>query len=136
MKKETYVKRDLVGLLQGLIAVENLKGAKFATIASKNRALISKELKNIEVKAEPSEDFLKLAQEMQQYDMQKDVDKVKAKEAEEENKVVIDARKIQLEEVEVLLDGTSNLNLFKLAESHLPADITLKQLEGINLIVK
>lgn len=136
MKKETYVKRDLVALLQGLMAVENLKGVKFATVANKNKALVIKELKSIEVKAEPSEDFLKLAQEMQQYDMQKDVDKIKAKEAEEQNKVVIDARKIQLEEIDVLLNETSNLNLFKLAESHLPVDITLKQLEGINLIVK
>jgi len=70
-KTQKYVKQDLVNLLQSLQAVEELKGVKLAVAVQKNYAIIGDSLKDIEEKAVPTDDFLKLADEMQKFDMEK-----------------------------------------------------------------
>jgi len=135
-KSGQYVKRDLVNLMQGLLQVEDLKGVKFALIAAQNKELISEALKDVELKAEPTSEFKALAKEMQHFDMEKQQDEIKAKEEEEGNKEIIDARKKQMEEVDKLLEASVEVDLKKLSESQLPKDINLRQLEAIKLILK
>jgi hypothetical protein len=135
-KTEQYVKRDLVNLMQGLLQVENLKGVKFALTNSANKEIISNALRDIEEKAIPTKEFQELSAQMQQFDMNADMDKIKAKEEEPENVKIIEERKAQMAEIDKLLEESVELELKTLSESQLPKDINLKQLDAIKLIVK
>lgn len=135
-KEKTYVKKELVGLLQGLIQVEELKGVKFAMVATKNRTIIAELLKEVEAKAEPTDAFKVLSQEMQRYDMDADIEKVKAKEAEPENAKIIEVRKKQMEEVDKMLEASVKAKLITVTEDNLPVDINTKQLDAIKLILE
>ena len=135
-KKQNYVKQELVNLLQSLQAVENLKGVKLAIAIQKNYKIIGSALQDIEEKAIPSEDFMKLADHMRTFDMEKDIEKVKEEEAKPENAKLIEERKKQLDEVNVLLKEDIELALAKVAEKDLPSEITGKQLASIELIIK
>jgi len=135
-KTQKYVKQDLVNLLQSLQAVEELKGVKLAVAVQKNYAIIGDSLKDIEEKAVPTDDFLKLADEMQKFDMEKEIEEVKKKEALPENVKIIEARKKQLNKVGELLQEETELELALVAEKDLPSEITGKQLASIALIIK
>ena len=135
-KKQNYVKQELVNLLQSLQAVENLKGVKLAIAIQRNYKIIGNALQDIEEKAIPSEDFMKLADHMRTFDMEKDIEKVKEEEAKPENAKLIEERKKQLDEVNVLLKEDIELALAKIAEKDLPSEITGKQLASIKLIIK
>jgi len=135
-KTQKYVKQDLVNLLQSLQTVEELKGVKLAVAVQKNYAIIGDSLKDIEAKAVPTDDFLKLADEMQKFDMETQIEEVKKKEALPENVKIIEARKKQLDKVGKLLKEEAELELALVAEKDLPSEITGKQLASIALIIK
>ena len=135
-KKKTYVKQDLVNLLQSLQSIENLKGVKLAVAVQKNYQIIGDALKDIETKAIPTEEFMLLATEMQKYDMEKQAEEVKEKEALPENIKLIAERKSQLDEVQELLKGEIELELALLSEKDLPSDISGKEVASIALILK
>jgi hypothetical protein len=133
-KATTYVKKDLVNLLHGISEVENLKGVHFAVAVKENQTRITELLKDIEEKAVPTEEFLTLAREMQQFDMEKDRELIEAK--EKENEKLVEARKEQLREVEELLEDEAELDLLKVTKMELPAEITSRQLGMIELMIK
>jgi len=135
-KKEKYVKQDLVNLLQAMQAVENLKGVKLAVAIKENYQIIGEALQDIENKAIPSDEFMALAKDMQKFDMEKEMDKVKEEEAKPENAKLIENRKAQLDEVNALLKEDIELKLSRVTLKDLPKDITGKQLSGIELIIK
>jgi|19_taG_2_1085344.scaffolds.fasta_scaffold01049_3 peroxiredoxin family protein len=132
----TYKKQELVDLMHGLMQVEDLKSVGLAVCAQENIRHINDMLKDIEDKAIPSSAFLALAGEMQQYNMETEIEKVKAKEAEPENAKLIEERKKQLDVVAELLQAEVDIKLFKIDKKDLPIEITSKQLGMINLIVK
>lgn len=133
--KNTYQKQALVDLLTGMQEVQDLKGVELAVCVAKNAKMIDDLLADIEVKARPSEEFLKLAAEMQEYNMETEIEKVKAKEQEPGNSEIIASRKQQLDEVAELLKEEVECKLFKISKNDLPVDITGKQVGLINLIV-
>ena len=135
-KQMKYKKQELVDLMHGLMQVEDLKSVGLAICAQENIRHINNMLKDIEDKAIPSSAFLALAGEMQQYNMETEVEKVKAKEAEPENAKLIEERKKQLDVVAELLQAEVDIKLFKIDKKDLPIEITSKQLGMINLIVK
>jgi len=135
-KKNVYKKQELVDLLTGIQGIQDLKGLELALCGTKNVKIIDDLLSDIEVKARPSEEFLKLAAEMQEFNMETEIEKVKAKEQEPENAKIIKARKKQLDEITELLSEEVECKLVKVEKKHLPADITGKQIGLINLIVK
>ena len=132
----TYKKQELVDLMHGLMQVEDLKSVGLAVCAQENIRHINSMLKDIEDKAIPPPAFLALAGEMQQYNMETEIEKVKAKEAEPENAKLIEERKKQLDVVAELLQAEVDIKLFKIDKKDLPIEITSKQLGMINLIVK
>ena len=77
-KKNVYKKQQLVDLLTGLQDVQNLKGVELAVCSQKNTELIDNLLADIEVKARPPKDFVDLATAMQQFNMETEIEKVKA----------------------------------------------------------
>ena len=54
-------KGELVNLINGLFAVQTLKGKRFSLIVSKNIAILQKSLKDVEEAGKPSEEFMALA---------------------------------------------------------------------------
>ena len=57
-------KGEFVNLINGLFAVQEMKGKEFGLIVSKNITAIRKELKSVEDAGTPSEEFLKLAEQV------------------------------------------------------------------------
>jgi hypothetical protein len=135
-KTQKYVKQDLVNLLGSLQAVEELKGVKLAVAVQRNYAIIGEALKDIEKKAIPSAEFMTLAEEMQKFNMETEMEKVKEKEELPENAEIIEKRKAQLEEVKSLLSEEIDLKLALITEKELPSEITGRQLASIALIIK
>jgi len=134
-KNNVYKKQQLVDLLTGLQDVQDLKGVELAVCSQKNTELIDELLADIELKARPNKQFVDLAAEMQQFNMETEIEKVKAKEQEPENAKVIQERREQLDEVAKLLQEEIKCKLFKINKKDLPVDITGKQVGLINLIV-
>jgi hypothetical protein len=140
MKMTSYNYRELAGLMQGLIGVQELKGVKFSLQVTKNINLIKAELEHLEEAAKPSDEFNALAIQVREIEADQDLEQddkmTKIKEIEDKNPELIDTRKAQIDEFNKMLDDTTEISLFKLSENHLPADITPKQLASIGLIIK
>ena len=51
-------------MINGLFAVQELKGKKFSLTVSKNIVILQKALKELEEAGKPSEEFMKLAKEV------------------------------------------------------------------------
>jgi len=133
--KNVYKKQQLVDLLTGLQEVQDLKGVELAVCSQKNTKMIDELLADIELKARPTKEFVGLASEMQQFNMETEIEKVKAKEQEPENAKIIQERRAQLDEIAKLLQEDIECKLFKISKKDLPVDITGKQVGLINLIV-
>lgn len=135
-KTSTYTKQELVDLIAGLQEVENLESKALAVISFQNVININALLKDLEDVAAPSMEFIKLAQEMQSFNMETELDKVKEKEALPENAVLIQERQEQISKVTELLKAEVELKLHKIKQEDLPLNITAKQLSRIQLILE
>ena len=114
--------KELVTLLQGLHAVQGLKGLKFALAVSKNSKIIRDELEDIEMAATPSPEFIELSRQVAEF--------------EKKNKKLVEERKTQLKELEEILKVKTEVKLVTITEDILPKDITAGQLSAIQTIVK
>jgi hypothetical protein len=135
-KTSTYTKQELVDLIAGLQEVENLESKALAVISFQNVININALLKDLEDVAAPSMEFIKLAQEMQAFNMETELDKVKEKEALPENAALIQERQEQISKVTELLKAEVELKLHKIKQEDLPLNITAKQLSRIQLILE
>ena len=64
MKTITDTKGELVNIINGLYGVQALKGKKFSLTVSKNISILTEALKDIEKAGTPSEEFMKLAEQV------------------------------------------------------------------------
>jgi hypothetical protein len=140
-------KSDLFQLLHSLKAVSSYSGAKFAYTVAKNIKTLTEECTILEKLIEPSESFKEYEQKRSslaasfanknedgsakvngnQYELSEYAQK--AFETELDNVTtnyvdVLNVRKKQLDEFNILLEEEANITLCKLKESSLPADIT------------
>ena len=140
MASAKHTNRELADLMQGLVDVKDLKGVKFSLQVSKNMKLIKSELTNLEDASQPTPEFLQLAKLVQEIEASKSkTDEEKEEEInkiEADNTELVEHRKEQIEEFNLLLLEETELNLFKVSESDLPSDITTTQLLNINQIIK
>ena len=67
MPTQTVTNQELVDLVNGLHKVKDLKGVKFALVVAKNIAELQKELEHIDKASKPSEEFMKISEEVQGY---------------------------------------------------------------------
>lgn len=118
---------ELVALLKGLYAVQELPGLKFALVVMKNQRVLKTELEDLEELSKPSEDFMKLSQEVAALGQDQDA----IKELEKKNKKVIDVRKKQMDEVNKILPDSQEIELWCVAEDILPDEINATQLNGL-----
>ncbi len=125
---------EFVELFNGLTAVQSLKGVKFGLLVSKNIRTIQEELKDLEEASKPTNEFIELSQKVQVLMNNKDDEAITK--LEEENKELVDARKVQLEEIDKLLLEETEIELHGIPEDCLPTDITGEQIINIDKIIE
>ena len=130
-------KEEFVNLVNGLFAIQELKGKKFSLVVSKNITILRNELKELEGFARPSEEFLTLAHKVNAIadedtkDSKERIDKL-----EEENKELVKTRKKQMDEVSERIKEEIAIDLHSISENILPEDITAKQINQIQKIIE
>ena len=135
MPKTTLTNQELADLANGLHGVKDLKGVNFALVVAKNMENITKELQHIDDASKPTDEFLKVAEQIQALAKEQGKEE-EIKKLEKENEHLTEERKKQLDEVNELLQDEIELNLAELAEKDLPDEITGKELASIALIIK
>ena len=133
MSAQTLKNQELVDLTNGLFAVKDLKGVKFALVVSKNMENLQNELKHLDDAGRPSEEFIKVAEQVQA--LMKGGKEDEAKKMEEDNNHLQDERQKQIDELQELLAEESTVQIYTVFSSQLPNDITADQIMKINKII-
>ena len=137
MKTINATKGELVNLINGLFAVQDLKGKKFSLSVSKNIKILQEELKDLETAGKPTKEFLELADTVNIIANEGAEDsQAKILALEEDNKELVESRRKQLEDVTTMMEESTSVKLETILESVLPEDITAKQINNIEKIIK
>tara|TARA_R100000700_G_C3175567_1_gene150428 strand:+ start:2495 stop:2911 length:417 start_codon:yes stop_codon:yes gene_type:complete len=130
-------KGELVTIINGLFGVQELKGKKFSLVVSKNIAILKETLKDLEDAGKPSEEFLKIAQEVNEIATKNEEGaKEKIDKIEEDNKELVEARRTQMDKVEKMMQESAEVELNTIAEDLLPEDISAQQINKIIKIIE
>ena len=124
---------ELVDLMNGHFAVQDVPGKDFAFIVSKNMNKLQEVLSHIEETGRPSEEFVKFAQEMQR--LQQTNNKEALEQLEKTNADLIAERKLQMEKVQDLLKKDAEAELDIIPKDMLPANTTAKQINNLEKII-
>lgn len=130
-------KKEFVGLVNGIYALQNVEGKAFAIKASKNLKVLQDNLKDIEVAGQPSTEFLELAKQVNEIakeDAEDSKDRIDALEAE--NEKLVKERQEQIEALEAMLSDEISIKLETISEEELPNAITTAQISSIQKIIK
>tara|TARA_R110002012_G_scaffold2124_9_gene10206 strand:+ start:20370 stop:20774 length:405 start_codon:yes stop_codon:yes gene_type:complete len=134
MTKVELQNGQFVDLINGLFAVQNLKGVKFGLLVSKNIRVLQEELDHLEIAARPSNEFVELSTQVNALMAEDKADEIKK--LEEKNAKLVEARKAQLTELEELLKEDTKISLYSIPEDCLPEDITGEQIINIDKIIE
>tara|TARA_R110002012_G_scaffold1455_21_gene6231 strand:- start:669 stop:1088 length:420 start_codon:yes stop_codon:yes gene_type:complete len=127
-------KKDFITLINGLFSVQELKGKEFGLVVSKNIEILREALKDLEEAGKPTEEFMKLATEVNAIaEANEEGAKEKIQQMEKDNQELVDARRAQMDALTESMKEEINLDLNIIPEDLLPQDITAKQ---INMIIK
>ena len=130
-------KAEFVNLINGLFQVQELKGKKFGLVISKNIATLKKELQHLEDLGKPSEEFMELAMKVNKISqLDPENSKEKIDKLEKENEELVKLRREQMDNVTELMKDEISINLKIISEDLLPNDITAKQINSIEKIIK
>ena len=137
MTKINATKDEFAKLYNGLVSVKELKGKRFALLASKNMSIIRDALQHIEDLNTPSEEFVEVAQKITALVQEnKEGAEQKVKDIEEANAEIIQSRKDQLAKVTEALKENIELELHKISEDILPESINTEQINNIIKIIE
>jgi len=158
---EKFKKKDLLDLFENLRKLSNLKGVKFSYAMAKNAVIVEREIIAIKESLKPSDEFIKyegerieLAKKHSEKDekgkpkiitendrerfvikddkkFQKEFKALKIK-----HKVILDKRQKQTDEYSEFLETDSEIEFFKVKLSDVPVDISVEQMQGIQLLIK
>ena len=130
-------KGEFVNLINGLFQVQELKGKEFSLTVLKNIRTLQKELKSLEDEGRPSEEFLKLARQVDEIANENAEDsQAQILALEEDNKELVEARRKQIDKVTTLMEDEMSVDLLIIHETILPEDITAKQISNLEKIIK
>jgi len=133
----TATKGELVNLINGLFQVQELKGKKFGLAVSKNIKILKQELKNLEDMSKPSEEFMKLAEQVNEIANKDSEDsKEQIENLEKENEVLVKTRRDQMDKITILMEEEISVKLNSLTEEALPEEISASQINNIIKIIK
>ena len=134
MKTITGSKQEFITIINGLFSVQELKGKEFSLVVSKNIEILRNSLKDLEEAGKPSEEFMKLAEQVNAI---AEANEEGAKEAiqqiEKDNQELVDARRDQMDKLTESMKEEITIDLNIISEALLPEEITAKQ---INMIIK
>ena len=133
-KKVTLANKEILQIFQGLHAVSNIQGSRFAILVAKNMKEMRKVLDPIDQKALPSQEFQELSVEMNKLIEAEDGEAIEKLEAD--NTELIEERKKQLEAVNEELENDSDVYIYKIKEEQLPEEITGEQLQSLLQIIE
>ena len=130
-------KGELVNIINGLFAVQELKGKKFSLTVSKNIAILKTKLQKLEDAGKPNEEFMKLAEQVNEIankneeDAKEQIDKI-----EKDNQELVDARREQMDNVAELMKEEDEAELHIIEEKTLPEDITAQHINKLIKIIE
>ena len=128
-KKINATKGELVNMINGLFAVQELKGKEFSLLVSKNIAILKEALKDLEDAGKPSDEFMKLAEQVNEIankneeDAKEQIDKL-----EKENQELVDVRRTQMDGLTEVMKEELEIDLYVIDEAIIPEDVTAQQL--------
>ena len=130
-------KGELVNIINGLFAVQNLKGKEFSLIVSKNIKILKDSLQDLEDAGKPSEEFMKLAEQVNEIANKNEDDaKEKIDQIEKDNQELVDARRVQMDKVTKMMEAKASAKLHIINEELLPEDITAQQINKLIDIIE
>lgn len=134
MKTITGSKQEFITIINGLFSVQELKGKEFGLVVSKNIEILRNSLKDLEEAGKPSEEFMKLAEQVNAIaEANEEGAKEKIQQLEKDNQELVDARRDQMDKLTESMKEEITIDLNIISEDLLPEDITAKQ---INMIIK
>lgn len=133
-KKVTLKNKQILEIFQGLHAVREIKGSRFAVLVAKNMKEMKKVLDPIDERAIPSREFQELSVEINKLIEAEDGEAIEKMEAD--NQELIEERKRQLEAVNEELEGESEVYIYSIKEEQLPEEITGEQLQKLLEIIE
>ena len=130
-------KGEFVNLINGLFQVQELKGKEFSLAVGKNISIIRDSLKDVEEAGKPSEEFMDLAQEVNNIaNESKEDSKEQIDALEKENEELVKSRREQMDSVNKMMEDSIEIELYPLTEECLPEDITAKQINNIIKLIQ
>tara|TARA_R110000744_G_scaffold179970_1_gene298958 strand:+ start:45 stop:458 length:414 start_codon:yes stop_codon:yes gene_type:complete len=130
-------KAEFVNLINGLFQVQELQGKKFGLAVSRNITTLKKELQHLEDLGKPSEEFMKLAQKVNEISaIDPENSKIEIDKLEKENEELVKLRRDQMDNLTELMKAEISIELTTVSEKLLPNDITAKQINNIEKIIK
>jgi len=133
-KKVTLKNKEILEIFQGLHAVREIQGSRFAVLVAKNMKELKKVLDPIDQGAIPSREFQELSVEINKLIEAEDGEAIEKMEAD--NAELIEERKKQLEAVNEELEKDSDIYIYKIKEDQLPDEITGEQLQRLLEIIE
>ena len=129
-------KGEFVNLINGLFQVQDLKGKEFSLSVGKNISIIRDSLKDLEEAGKPSEEFMELANTVNNLaNENKEDSKEQIESLEKENEELVKSRREQMDSVTKMMEDSIEIELHTLIEECLPEDITAKQINSIIKII-
>tara|TARA_R110002020_G_scaffold183893_2_gene380433 strand:+ start:15 stop:428 length:414 start_codon:yes stop_codon:yes gene_type:complete len=130
-------KGELVNLINGLFAVQTLKGKRFSLIVSKNISILQKSLKDVEEAGKPSEEFMALATQVNEIaNKNEEGAKEQIDALEKNNQELVDSRRVQMDKVTKIMEEEITVDLNTITEDILPEDVTAQQINKIIKIIE
>ena len=137
MKKLNATKGELVNLINGLFSVQELKGKQFSLLVSKNIVILKKALKDLEDAGKPSEEFMKLAEQVNEIANKNEADaKEQIDKLEKENQELVDVRRTQMDGLTEVMKEELEIDLYVIDEAIIPEDVTAQQLNKMIGIIE
>jgi hypothetical protein len=133
----TATNGELVNLINGLFTVQELKGKKFGLAVSKNTTILKKELKPLEVMGTPSDEFMKLAEKVNEIaNAGAENSKEVIDTLEKDNEELVVSRREQMDKVTALMLEETSVELHMISELNLPEEISATQINSIIKIIE
>ena len=130
-------KGELVNVINGLFAVQELKGKKFSLVVSKNIAILQETLKEVEDAGKPSDEFMVLATQVNEIATKDEEDaKEQIDTIEKENQELVASRRTQMDKVTEMMKEEVSVDLYTLSENILPEEVTALQITKIIKIIE
>ena len=126
---------EWVNLSNHLPTLTKVEGKQFAVAIADNILTLRNSLKHLDGILAPTLEFTELAQKMKVYENKKDKKSLAAvKKLEKDNSEIIEARQIQIDQVNTILTEDFEIKIKPITEDMYPESITAEQIIGLQIL--